>query len=131
MDQFRPLEHFKPLDRPKDLPDLRLYFAKIQEQNPHAQVPENVSDALQLGIYFHDHERFDWAVYFLSVAAAAGDAFGLILFAIHLRHGWGISKDEVQATRVTVDFSDKEIVFGTRRQLFNSSFSPPKYSEQV
>ena len=52
------------------------------------------NDDLALGIHFHEIARYDWSAYYFSIAASNGDPTGMFLYAISMRHGWGMPKDE-------------------------------------
>jgi TPR repeat protein len=51
-------------------------------------------DPLQIGIFYHDQDYLEIAVYYFSISASKGDPMGLVLYAICLRHGFGVEKNE-------------------------------------
>ncbi|KAI8851846.1 hypothetical protein BC829DRAFT_373920 [Chytridium lagenaria] len=54
------------------------------------------------GIWYHEQDCMEASTYYLSVAANEGSQLGLFLYAIHLRHGWGVVRDEAAAVRILV-----------------------------
>jgi TPR repeat protein len=57
-------------------------------------------DPLAIGIHYHEVSQFELSAYYFSIAAARGDATGLFLYAISMRHGWGCEKNEEEAFRL-------------------------------
>jgi TPR repeat protein len=60
-------------------------------------------DPLAVGIYYHESGQYQLSAYYFSIAAANGDPTGLFLFAISMRHGWGMAKDEEQAFAMVIN----------------------------
>ncbi|KAI8905850.1 hypothetical protein EDD86DRAFT_61836 [Gorgonomyces haynaldii] len=70
-------------------------------------VPSDVdsSDPLAVGIFYHENDNLPVALYYFSVSAARAHPIGMVLYAISLRHGWGIDKTpdlEREAVRLLV-----------------------------
>ncbi|KAJ3089764.1 hypothetical protein HK102_005561 [Quaeritorhiza haematococci] len=65
-------------------------------------IPEDVdkSDPLMVAIFYHDKNQLKLAAYFFSVAASKGSPLGLFLYAMCLRHGWGVTQDEKLAVKL-------------------------------
>lgn len=83
-----------PLPKPDDLPDFHILIQNALLNNPHAIVPDDLNDILQRGIYFHEKNQLNWAAYYFSESAATGSPLGLVLYALHLRHGWGVPENK-------------------------------------
>jgi TPR repeat protein len=79
------IEPVKPLDKP-----------------PNLKLPEHINpnDPLSLGVYFHEEASFENSAYYFSLAASNGDPTGLFLYAISMRHGWGMEKNEERAFKL-------------------------------
>jgi hypothetical protein len=62
-------------------------------------VPEYIDpkDPLAVGIFYHEQNEFELSAYYFSISAARGDPTGLFLYAISMRHGWGMTKNETEA----------------------------------
>ncbi|KAI9208310.1 uncharacterized protein BJ171DRAFT_490931 [Polychytrium aggregatum] len=60
----------------------------------------NPTDPLAVAIYHHENNRLDIATYFFSYSASQGHPIGLFLYAMSLRHGWGIEKNEALAFKL-------------------------------
>lgn len=70
--------------------------------NTAKPVPENVNpeDPLAVGIFYHELGQLELSAYYFSISAARGDPTGLFLYAISLRHGWGMKQNEEDAFRL-------------------------------
>ena len=66
----------------------------------------NKQDPLALGIYYHENSRYEWSAYYFSVAASNGDPTGVFLYAISMRHGWGMPQDEARSFRLLSQCTD-------------------------
>ncbi|KAJ3109768.1 hypothetical protein HDU96_007100 [Phlyctochytrium bullatum] len=99
--------------------------------------PKEVIDPLMRGIWYHENEHLDAAAYYFSVSANAGSQLGLFLYAIHLRHGWGVTKDETAAVNILVATADNAVteVVDTCRPPANCNPSPtplpPRTSSKI
>ncbi|EGF82011.1 hypothetical protein BATDEDRAFT_36677 [Batrachochytrium dendrobatidis JAM81] len=66
-------------------------------------VPEGVcdiQDPLSVAIFYHELNQLPVASYYFSLSAAQGNPLGLFLFAISMRHGWGMQRNEEEAVRL-------------------------------
>jgi TPR repeat protein len=70
-------------------------------------IPSDISstDHLALGMYFHEKDKLDIATYYFSLAMQ-DNTLGLFMYAISLRHGWGIQSNEEEAVRLLLMASD-------------------------
>lgn len=94
---------------PPDLCDA--VFQSIQSLPPPTdlntdEMPSNIQDPLELGIYFHEINKLQIATYYFSIAASHNSAIGILLYAISLRHGWGIDKNECMALKLLQQCSE-------------------------
>ncbi|KAL2915840.1 hypothetical protein HK105_204541 [Polyrhizophydium stewartii] len=66
-------------------------------------IPEgqaDVNDPLSVAIFYHELNQLEVAAYYFSLSAAQGNPLGLFLFAISMRHGWGMPRNEEEAVRL-------------------------------
>jgi TPR repeat protein len=90
----------RPLSAPQELPTAPPI--PIESVDP--------KDPLAIAIYYHEINQLAIAAYYFSVSAARGNPMGLIMYAIALRHGWGIEKNEVEAVKWLQSAADKALV---------------------
>ncbi|KAI8924432.1 hypothetical protein BC831DRAFT_498482 [Entophlyctis helioformis] len=90
---------FTVYDLPKPLP-----APDAITQGTAPAIPEDAgvdtSDALSIAIFYHERNHLDIAAYYFSLSAAQGNPLGLFLYAISMRHGWGLPKNESEAVRL-------------------------------
>ena len=78
---------------------------------PSSQIPAipkfiNENDPLAIGIYHHENTKYDWSAYYFSIAAANADPTGIFLYAISMRHGWGMEQNELEAFQLLSQCTD-------------------------
>ncbi|KAJ3333149.1 hypothetical protein HDU76_011066 [Blyttiomyces sp. JEL0837] len=124
---FDPESHtITPLPKPTNFPP---------PPPPHLNI--DLSDPLQLGIFYHENTPFlEASTYYFSLSASQGSSLAQFLFAIALRHGWGIEKDEQVAFAILLHAADsaiqdvrsleekrKQLGTGTIRRIKNADFT--------
>lgn len=68
------------------------------------------TDPLAIAIFYHEINRLDIAAYYFSVSAARGHPMGLVMYAIALRHGWGLAQSETEAVRLLQRAADMALL---------------------
>ena len=97
------------------------------------------TDPLAIAIYYHEINQLDIAAYYFSVSAARGHPMGLVMYAIALRHGWGLQQNEPEAVRLLqraadlalldMDLVNNKYSKGSLQSTLSSpSASPPPFS---
>ncbi|KAJ3396025.1 hypothetical protein HDU92_004328 [Lobulomyces angularis] len=67
------------------------------------------NDNLQLAIYYHEQGFLDIATYYFSISASQGNSIGLLMFAVSLRHGWGVEQNEQRAVKLLQKAADSTL----------------------
>lgn len=57
-------------------------------------------DPLAIALFYHQENNLTVAAYYYSHAAARGTPLGLFMYALALRHGWGVPEDQLEAVRL-------------------------------
>ncbi|KAJ3207510.1 hypothetical protein HDU67_007428 [Dinochytrium kinnereticum] len=92
--------------------------------------PKECIEPLMRGIWYHELECLDASTYYFSVAANGGSQLGLFLYAIHLRHGWGIAKDETAAVKILVRTAEAAVGEVMMDDSASASSYPPSATQQ-
>ncbi|KAJ3325003.1 hypothetical protein HDV06_005592 [Boothiomyces sp. JEL0866] len=121
---------------PKEFTDLAVatanHYALPSPLNPPAKiktakpVPDYIdpTDPLAVGIFYHELNEFEISAYYFSVAAARGHPTGLFLYAISLRHGWGVEKNEKEAFRLLSSVTESVVGEEDFKRMGNASHIP-------
>ncbi|KAL3896443.1 MAG: hypothetical protein SGCHY_004070 [Lobulomycetales sp.] len=84
--------------------------ALVRQATESVAYPPDLSTPLEIAIWYHENNHLTQAAIFLQQSAAQGDPIGILLYAITLRHGMGVTQDQVKAFRLLQNSADKTLM---------------------